>query len=60
MRLPKCYIFGQVIGSVHKLLATNNVHGNVIIYLTYTNVHGVNGEALQLCAVYVIDTACLG
>ena len=53
--------WGQVVGSVHKLLATNNEHRNLIIIMS--NLYkcaGINGEALQLCAVYVIDTACLG
>ena len=44
MRLPKCYFLGQVVGSVHKLLTTNNVHRNVIIRLTYTNVQESMGK----------------
>ena len=55
MRLPKCYFWGQVVGSVHKLLATNNVHRNVIIRLTYSLTYTNVQE--QMCAVYVIDTA---
>ena len=46
-----------MVGSVHKLLATNSVHRNIIIHLTYTN---VQESAVQLCTVYVINTACLG
>ena len=45
MRLPKCYNFGQVVGSVNKLLATNNVHRNAIICLTYTNVQESTGKS---------------
>ena len=36
--------WGQVIGSVHKLLATNNVHRNVITRLTYINVQESIGK----------------
>ena len=44
MRLPKHYILGQVVGSVNKLVATNNVHRNVIVRLNYTNVQVSTGK----------------